>query len=69
VQPRPSEHPVIAGIAVAAILLSAAAIFAVHIEVKGFDLAAAEPPSSGADAPLHASLQGFATGFATGFSQ
>jgi hypothetical protein len=56
-------------VAIAAILLSCAAIFAVHLEVKGFDLAGAEPPSSSADAPLHASLQGFATGFATGFSQ
>ena len=59
----------VAWLAIAAILLSATAIFAVHLEVKGFDLAAAEPPSSSADAPLHASLQGFATGFSTGFSQ
>jgi len=60
---------VVAWLAIAAILLSSALIFGAHLELKGFDLAGAEPPSSSADAPLHASLQGFATGFATGFSQ
>jgi hypothetical protein len=60
---------VVGWLAIAAILLSCAVIFGAHLELKGFDLAAAEPPSSSADAPLHASLQGFATGFATGFSQ
>jgi len=59
----PSEHPVIAWIAVAAILLSSAAIFGTHLEVKGVDLSFSEPPSNGADASLHASLQSFATGF------
>jgi hypothetical protein len=58
-----------AWIAVAAILLSSALIFGAHLELKGFDLADSDAPLSSADAPLHASLQGFATGFATGFSQ
>jgi len=48
---------------VAAILLSSAAIFGTHLEVKGVDLSFSEPPSNGADASLHASLQSFATGF------
>jgi hypothetical protein len=54
---------VIAWLAIAAILLSSAAIFGAHLEVKGVDLSFSEPPSSGADASLHASLQSFATGF------
>ena len=60
-----AEHPIVAWVAVAAILLSSALIFAAHVELNGIE----EMPSSGAGAPLHASLQGFATGFATGFSQ
>jgi len=60
---------VIAWLAIIAILLSSTAIFAMHLEVKGLDLAAPDTPFGGADDSLHASLQGFATGFATGFSQ
>jgi hypothetical protein len=60
VQPRPSpEHPVVAWIAIAAILLSCTTIFAAHVELNGIE----EMPSGGAGAPLHASLQSFATGF------
>jgi hypothetical protein len=63
VQPRPrsesNEHPVIAWLAIAAILLASAAILSAHAEVNGIS----EMPFSGAAAPLHASLQSFATGF------
>jgi len=59
VQPRPSEHPLIAWLAIAAILLSSALIFAAHVELNGIE----ELPLAGAGAPLHASLQSFATGF------
>jgi len=58
-----SEHPVVAWLAIAAILLSSALIFGAHLELKGVDLWLAEAHSSGADATLHASLQSFATGF------
>ena len=51
--------------AIAAILLSSALIFAAHVSLNGVD----EMPSSGASPSVHASLQGFATGFSTGFSQ
>jgi len=54
---------VIAWLALAAILLSSAAIFCAHVEVKGVDLWLVDAPSSGADATLHASSQSFATGF------
>jgi len=54
-----SEHPIVAWIAVTAILLSSALIFAAHVELNGIE----EMPSGGAQAPLHASLQSWATGF------
>jgi hypothetical protein len=69
VQPRPrsesGEHPVVAWLAIAAILLSSALIFAAHVGLNGIE----EMPSGSAGPSLHASLQGFATGFSTGFSQ
>jgi hypothetical protein len=63
VQPRPrsesNEHPVVGWLAVAAILLAIAVILSAHVELNGIE----EMPSSGAGAPLHATLQSFATGF------
>jgi len=70
VEPRPRseprEHPVTAWLGIAAILLSAAAIFSAYFELNGmrdFEVVLAEAPSNGATAPLNASLQSWATGF------
>jgi hypothetical protein len=60
VQPRPrsesGEHPVIAGIALAAILLSSVAILCAYLELKGLDFLIVEAPSARAQAALSASL-------------
>jgi hypothetical protein len=70
VRPRPrsesSEHPITAWIGIAAILLVSAAIFLAYFELNGtrdFEVVLAEAPSTGATAPLNASLQSWATGF------
>jgi hypothetical protein len=70
VEPRPrsepSEHPVTAWLGIAAILLVSTAIFSAYFALNGtneLDLVLAEAPPSGATAPLHASLQSWATGF------
>jgi hypothetical protein len=60
VQPRPrsepDEHPVVAWIALTAILLSSVAIFGAYLELKGLDFLIVEAPSPRAQAALSASL-------------
>jgi len=60
VQPRPrsepGEHPVIAWIALTAILLSSVAIFCAYLELQGLDFPTVEAPSARAQAALSASL-------------
>jgi hypothetical protein len=80
---EPSEHPVTAWLAIAAILLVSTGIFSAYLELNGMkelDLVLAEAPSISAESPLGASWQGTSgiesreaavatSRWATGFSQ
>jgi len=69
---EPSEHPVTAWLAIAAILLVSAGIFSAYLELHGtkeLDFVLAEAPLISAAEPLDASSQSAASRWATGFSQ